>query len=135
MIVADASLLANLLIPGLDHASAESVQKIDSDWRAPRLWQYEFKNTLIKYVRVRAITEQTAENLLFHSLQIMKGAEQDAPSKDALTIATTHKISAYDAEYLAIAQQLGIPLITYDRKLVKAAPGIAFLPADFTGLP
>jgi predicted nucleic acid-binding protein len=131
MIIADASLLANLLIPGLDNASAESVQKIDSDWRAPRLWQYEFKNTLVKYLRAGAIAEEAAENLLFHSQQIMKGAEQEAPSKDALTIAAKHKISAYDAEYVALAQQLGSPLITYDRKLIKAALGIAVSPTDF----
>jgi predicted nucleic acid-binding protein len=62
MIVADASLLANLLIPGLDQASAEAVQQRDSDWRAPGLWSYEFRNVLLKYIRRGDLTQDQANN-------------------------------------------------------------------------
>jgi predicted nucleic acid-binding protein len=56
---------------------------------------------------------------------------QDAPSSAVIASAAAHKISSYDAEYVALAQHLRVPLITYDQKLVRAAAGIALSPADF----
>jgi len=37
-------------------------------------------------------------------------------------------LTAYDASYVALAEQLGIPLITVDRAILDAAPGLARLP-------
>ena len=34
-------------------------------------------------------------------------------------------LTAYDASYVALAEQLGIPLITLDRAILKAAPQLA----------
>ena len=131
MIVADASLLANLLIPGLDWASAVPVLERDPDWRAPRLWQYEFKNTLTKYVRHGGLPKETAQRLLQEAMVVMKSGEQAAPAADALAIAIEYETSAYDAEYVALAQVLGAPLVTYDQKLAKAVSGLVVSPAGF----
>ena len=38
---------------------------------------------------------------------------------DALDLALTHTISAYDACYVALAARLGFPLITADQRLVQ----------------
>ncbi len=38
-----------------------------------------------------------------------------------LAIAVTHGFSAYDAVYLTLAQERGLPLATLDRKLAGAA--------------
>ena len=38
-------------------------------------------------------------------------------------------LTAYDAAYVALAAQLGIPLLTDDRTILEIAPGIA-LPVD-----
>jgi predicted nucleic acid-binding protein len=42
---------------------------------------------------------------------------------DALTIAASHSISAYDACYVAASQRQGVPLITADAKLVAKMAG------------
>jgi predicted nucleic acid-binding protein len=43
----------------------------------------------------------------------------DIDFKRVLEIAWTHKIYAYDACYLEVAQRLNIPLITFDKGMVK----------------
>jgi predicted nucleic acid-binding protein len=39
-------------------------------------------------------------------------------------LALNRKISAYDARFLRVAEMLGLPLITEDIKLRKAAPDL-----------
>lgn len=131
MIVADASLLAHSLIPGLDKDSADAVRRLDADWRVPGLWRYELRNVLLKYIRAGALPEETAKNLMAHVFNVMNAAEQDAPSDAVISAAMKFTITSYDAEYIALAEALDVPLITFDKKLVRAAAGLAFLPGDF----
>ena len=46
----------------------------------------------------------------------------------ALPIATTYDVTAYDACYLALAQRLGIPLVTADQKLHNKLAGTSLAP-------
>ncbi len=48
-----------------------------------------------------------------------------------ITIAVESGCSAYDSEYVSIALETGLPLLTYDRKLINAFPGIAVTPGDW----
>ena len=48
-----------------------------------------------------------------------------------LAVAAEYAITGYDAQYVALAQSLNAPLITEDRKLRKAVPGIEFLMQEF----
>lgn len=48
-----------------------------------------------------------------------------------LTIAAESGCSAYDSEYVALAMEKGLLLLTYDRKLIEAFPGIAITPGDW----
>jgi predicted nucleic acid-binding protein len=38
-------------------------------------------------------------------------------------------LTAYDASYVALAEQLDVPLITFDRAIITAAPQVAHSPA------
>lgn len=51
----------------------------------------------------------------------------------ALADAAKYAISGYDAQYIALAKSLNAPLITEDRKLRHAVPGIAFSIREFLG--
>jgi predicted nucleic acid-binding protein len=72
-----------------------------------------------------------ANNLIGQALQMMGSPAPDAASSDTLAAAVTLGLSSYDAEYLALAQTLGVPLVTFDRKLAKASSGIALLPREY----
>ena len=41
------------------------------------------------------------------------------------------RITAYDAEFVVLARQLGVRLVTFDKPLRKAFPEIAVDPAAF----
>ena len=45
---------------------------------------------------------------------------------DALPIALTHAISAYDACYVALAQRLSVPFVTADQALVRKLAGTSY---------
>jgi predicted nucleic acid-binding protein len=46
----------------------------------------------------------------------------EIPTAECLEIASTGKISAYDAEFVLIAERLEVPLVTADARLVRAFP-------------
>ena len=46
-------------------------------------------------------------------------------ARRAIHIAYGDDVSVYDASYLALARELGVPLITADRQLVRAASDLA----------
>jgi len=131
MIVADASLLANLLIPWLDNASAEAVLQRDPVWHAPALWSSEFRHTLLKYIRAKDLAQVAANDLMMKAQTSMETASIEMASPDVIATAVTLEISTYDAEYVVLARKLGLALVTYDKRLAKAASDIAFLPTDF----
>ena len=61
---------------------------------------------------------------------MMNGLEFDMPSREVLECVRTSDCSAYDCEFVALAMRLNIPLVTMDKKLLKAFPGRAMpLPA------
>ena len=53
------------------------------------------------------------------------------PTPLILENAIGFKISAYDAEYVALARQLDVPLLSFDRKLRAAAPDVVSSPQAF----
>ncbi|MDZ8185907.1 MAG: type II toxin-antitoxin system VapC family toxin [Nostoc sp. ChiSLP02] len=87
----------------------------------PDLFYIECTNVLLKYIRARMYTAAEVQTdlatLKSFPLRVVSTADLMA---DAVSIALTYKISAYDGSYLALSQQVGATLLTLDGKLVKA---------------
>lgn len=49
----------------------------------------------------------------------------------SLSVAAKYGITGYDAQYVALALNLAVPLITEDRKLRQAVPGVAISMQEF----
>jgi predicted nucleic acid-binding protein len=55
----------------------------------------------------------------------MDGREQMVDSRAVLRLAMQSKCSAYDCEYVAVAEAAGVPLVTNDRQILREFPLIA----------
>jgi predicted nucleic acid-binding protein len=131
MIVADASLLAHLLIPSPESALAEDVYRKDPEWSAPVLWRSELGSVLLKHMRHSGMKIELAKAVVEKALLVIRDRETLPLTPAVLEAALFFNVSAYDAEYLVVARQLGVPLLTFDRKLQLAAPGLAIAPNTF----
>lgn len=121
MIVADANLVLYLLLPGARTEGAEAVYERDPAWVVPRLCLSEVRNVLARQVRARAVTLADAEVMMRRAEELVGSRQLEVDSATVLRIAASSGLSAYDAEYLALAEILGVPLITEDRALHAAA--------------
>lgn len=63
--------------------------------------------------------------------QDMRGAEREAATPDVLKLVEQTGHSAYDCEYVALAQALSTKLVTGDRRLPQLFPRTAVLMEDF----
>ena len=131
MIVADANLIIYRHVDGPLTPLAAACRKRDPDWRTAPLWRVEFTSALVKMVRARVLDEPTALAALAAAEAEMTGREVDVPQDHALRLALTHGVSAYDGQYLALAEILGAPCVTADAAFAKKAPGLIILIADF----
>lgn len=125
MIAVDTNIIAYLYLEGQHTAQAEALLAKDLHWQAPLLWRSEFRNVLSLYIRQSLISFEDALDILHGAEKQMHGGEHDVSSTQVLTLAAQSKCSAYDCEFVAVAQSLNIPLVTMDSRLISAFPKTA----------
>jgi predicted nucleic acid-binding protein len=122
VIVVDTNVLAYLLIPGKYTERAENLLTADPDWAAPRLWRNELRNVLSTYVRNKLIKLTDAAALYRQAANIIGTDEYDVETRDVLRLSEASGCSAYDCEFVALADFLDVKFFTADAKLAKAFP-------------
>lgn len=133
MIVADTNLVAYLLIPGEKSRLAEAVLRKDAEWATPLLCRSELRNVLTLYMRHQGMTLAQAQQTMNKAERMLKRHEFVAPSDDILLLSSQTVLSAYDAEFVVLANQLDIPLVTFDKTVLMAFPQTAVSPEAFIG--
>ena len=122
MIVVDSNVVAYLYFPGEHTVKAEALLEQDPDWAAPVLWRSEFRNILAGYLRRKALTFDQACGLQSEAEDLLAGSEFEVDSKAVLELVRDSDCSAYDCEFVALANKLQVKLVTMDAKLLKAFP-------------
>jgi predicted nucleic acid-binding protein len=125
VIVADTNLLVYLYVKGQRTVQAEAAVIRDPVWVAPLLWRSEFRNTLVGLVHKKAVLLDDAMQMTLEAEQWMTGREYTVMSEHVLRLAVRSGCSAYDCEYVALAEDLGVPLVTADRQVLAAFPSLA----------
>lgn len=125
MVVVDTNVLAYLYLPGEFTRHAEALLERDADWAAPLLWRSEFRNILAGCLRRWTLTFDHARALQTEAESLMAGQEHEVDSQRVLELVRDSDCSAYDCEFAALAQRLGVKLVTMDAKLLAAFPKLA----------
>jgi len=125
VIVVDTNVVAYLLLPGPKTEQAEALRRHDRHWATPPLWRSEFRNVLTQHVRRDLLSLPAALALMQEAEALLGSQEQAVASEHVLHLVSQSSCSAYDCEFVAVAEQLGVRLITEDRALQAAFPAIA----------
>ena len=131
MIVADTNLIAYLLIEGERTEIARAVWVKDSRWMLPTLWRSEYLNVLTTTVRSGILKLSDAQQIWQVALATFDQSEIGPSGDDVLEAAAERNLSAYDAQFVVAADDLDVPLVTSDRRLLQACPDLAVAPEQF----
>ena len=131
MIVADSNLVVYLLIEGDQTPAAQAVLKRDPVWAAPLLWRSEFRNVLALYLRQKHLSLADALHYMREAEGLLHGNEYQVESAPVLRLAEESGCSAYDCEFVQLALDLSSPLVTSDKRVLRAFPSVAVSMADF----
>jgi predicted nucleic acid-binding protein len=100
---------------------------------APAIWPLEINNAMLSAVRKGRIERRFATRILADLFQLPVDIDRETAylfiAHDVLNLALAHRLSAYDASYLELAQRRGLPLATQDQRLAQAtiAAGVMIL--------
>lgn len=126
MLVIDASALVEVLTSDPDENPVLIKRLVGADWMsAPYLLDYELHNVLRKMTSRGDIDEDlaTAARLTFRQLRIVRHALSESMSDRVWVL--RHNVSGYDASYLALAEELQVPLVTTERRLAGIPQTVA----------
>jgi len=130
MIVADTNLIVYLFITGDQTLLAQKVLAKDAQWIAPPLWQSEFRSVLASYVR-HGMTLLEARQVMSDALQTLEKRQIIPSHEKILELIAESDCTAYDCEFVALARQLSIQLVTADKQLLKRFPDCAVSLEEF----
>lgn len=124
MFLVDTNIIAPLFVRS---ALSDAVQKLhgrDRVWRTEPFALIELGNVLATYERAGYITRDTAYDCLGRAATFLQPHFFSVTHRAALEVALRHRTTAYDARFLAAAEQLGTRLVTEDARLRAAAPAL-----------
>lgn len=122
MIVVDTNVIAYLLLPGELSPRADALYGRDPDWAAPIFWRSEFRNLLAGYLRRETLGFDDVVRIQNEAEALVSGNEHEVGSRLVLELVRDSGCTAYDCEFVALAMQIGVKLVTMDKKLLKAFP-------------
>ncbi len=125
MIVVDTNIICYLYIYGKHSQQSEDLLSRDSNWVAPILWRSEFRNVLAQYLRRNFLNLGDILLIIQQAEKLLTDHEYEVSSSHIMQLVDNSRCSAYDCEFVALAQYLGIPLVTADKKILREFPETA----------
>jgi predicted nucleic acid-binding protein len=132
MIVVNINIISYRFICGEFSEQAEKVLIKDSQWAAPLLWRSDLRNVLTQYIRKEILTLEETVEIMENASALLENNEYDIASRQALELASKSSLSAYNCEFVDLAKDLNIKLVTADKRITEMFPQYSMLLQDFT---
>ena len=131
MIVVDTNIISYFYLNADYSSLAEQTFQKDPIWSAPLLWRSEFRSVLTLYLRKQIISLSEAIEIFESAEELLKGNEYEINSAQVLSLSHQSGCSAYDCEFVNLAKDLNIALVTEDKKILKNFPESAISMGQF----
>jgi len=105
-------------------AAADAAWAKDPDWIVPILWRSEFRNALAGSIRQRSLTVEEASAIANLAEAMLDRKEFTVSTSAVLRLVSRSNCSAYDCEFVALAQAEGVRLVTADRRIIQEFPEV-----------
>jgi predicted nucleic acid-binding protein len=80
------------------------------------------RNVLTAYLRRESLSREQIVEILDAADQALAGSEHIIADQLVLDVVEGSTLTAYDAEFVALASALSVPLVTSDKAVLKAFP-------------
>jgi predicted nucleic acid-binding protein len=131
MIVVDTNIIVPLHMTTESTGLVLELLKKDAFWCSTPLWRSEFLNVLTGFMRRKRLTIDQARQIMEAALMTMAGTEIPVSPWHVLELTLVSKCSAYDCEFVALAKELGVKLVTLDKQILSQFPETAIAPDKF----
>jgi len=131
MIVVDTNIIVPLHMTSESTGQALEILKKDAFWCSPPLWRSEFLNVLAVCLHRKSINLDQARQIMESALVTMAGSEISVSPLRVLELAHASTCSAYDCEFVGLAKELAVKLVTLDKQILAQFPGTAISPVEF----
>ena len=121
--VLDASIVITWALRDEDHPLADlAFAEIQSGSAiVPAIWWFEIRNILVMNERRNRISPDDSDRFLQALEQLAIDVASPPNGTYVMDLSRKHKLSVYDAAYLALAMNEPLPLATLDKQLRAAA--------------
>jgi predicted nucleic acid-binding protein len=131
VIVVDSNIVCYYCLPGTRTAVTDRLRARDPEWCVPPLWRSEFRNVVVGQIRRGALDLAEAQELVALTEAMLRDNEFAVDSSAVLARAAESGCTANDCEYIVLAEDLGVPLVTSDRQVLTAFPDRAVAPERY----
>ena len=128
MIVVDTNVMTRLVVGGDDGAASTALLEHDAEWAAPGILVSELRNVLLGFVRRAELTPEQARAMCDDARLALGGRIVNVSDSQVMDAALECGLSAYDAEFVVLARNLGVPLATSDNAILQGATDVAATP-------
>lgn len=125
MIVVDTNIICYRCMASPHSEAADAAWAQDPDWIVPFLWRSEFRNALAGAMRQHLVTAEGAIAIAHLAEAMLAQNEFSVSASAVLQLVSQSHCSAYDCEFVALAREQRIPLLTVDRQILRDFPELA----------
>lgn len=130
MIVVDTNVVVKLVLPSAQSAVVTRLFESEPRWVGPRLVRSEILSVLAQQGEKQGLTVPECTDAFNVAVEAFDDASLEPEPARVLQLAAASGCSSYDCEYVAVAEELGCRLATYDKQVLRRFPSLAATPDE-----